>query len=172
MMRAAGPDDFEFPARIDLYQRDDDTLSDYERRTPGMGRSCGYFIEDITTRTMTAYRYDRQLQGIVGGLTDPLLAQEFRRAVMESFGNPDFYCDVEFTDDGVAGLDACPSFRFAAVTFYDLDVDAPRASLMALTAWRGAFVKLRITRPPGDDAVREMLRSVEAWSEYLWSLGD
>lgn len=163
---------FEFPAKIWLYERNDATFRDYEGHAPGYGYSCSYAIPDISTRTMTAYIYDRGRSDIADGIDHEIARREFNQSTFEAFSNSALYFDVEMTEDGVCGFEACPKFLYATATFTDIDLDEPRASLVAVTAWRGTFIKLRITRTPGGDAVNEMKQAVDGWSEYLWAIGD
>lgn len=163
---------FEFPAVISIYERDDDTFHDYEQRARGYGYSCSYAIPEISTRSMTTYIYDRGQTDIPSGIENEIVAAEFDRCIFEAFSNSAIYSDVEMTEDGICGYEVCPKFFYATATFLDIDLFEPRASLVAVSTWRGKFIKVRVTRTPGDDAVKEMTRVVDAWSEYLWALGD
>lgn len=163
---------FEFPACIWIYERDDEPPHDYESRAPGYGYSCGYIIPEVFSRTMTVYIYDRGRSDIPDRIDTEIARDEFYRSTHEAFSNRAFYSDVSMTDDGVCGGEFGWPFFFAAVTFTHIDRDEPRASLVAVTAWRSKFIKVRITRPPGGDAVQDMKRVIEAWSEYLWAVGD
>lgn len=163
---------FEFPALISIYERNDDTFKDYERQAPGYGYSCSYFIPDAYSRTMTMYIYDRGQDDIPAGIENDIARTEFKRSTFEAFSNPALYDDVVMTEDGVCGYDVCPKFLFAAATFTDLDRFEPRASIVAITTWRGKFIKVRITRSPSGDAVKNMTQVIDEWSEYLWAIGD
>lgn len=163
---------FDFPAVIWIYERDDDSFQDYEARARGYGYSCAYYIPEIHSRTMTAYIYDRGLSSIPDGIDNAIARREFEQSIFEAFSNSAYYDDLVMTDDGVCGYDNCPKFFYAAATFIDVDSGDPRASLVAVSTWRGKFIKIRITRTPGGDAVKDMVDIVKGWSEYLWAIGD
>ncbi|MBR2535613.1 MAG: hypothetical protein IKE66_06025 [Hyphomicrobium sp.] len=136
---------FDFVANIWIYERDDETFQDYEARAPGYGYSCAYFIPEITSRTMTAYIYDRGRSDIPDGIDNDIVRGEFDQSTFEAFSNSALYFDVEMTEDGVCGFDACPKFLYATATFTDVDVDEPRASLVAVT--RGGASSSRSASP-------------------------
>lgn len=163
---------FEFPVKISLYERDDDAFQDYEARARGYGYSCGYVIPEIYSRMMTAYIYDRGQSDIPAGIDNEIVRTEFNTSIFEAFSNSALYDDVVITEDGTCGYEGCPKFLYAAATLTDIDLAEPRASLVAVTTWGGKFVKVRITRTPGGDAVQEMTRAVDGWSEYLWAIGE
>ncbi len=163
---------FEFPLQISIYERDDETLHDYESHAPGYGYSCGYVIPEITSRTMTAYIYDRGRNDIPNGIANLIARDEYYQSTLEAFSNKAFYSNLVMTNDGSCGYDAGRRFYYAAVTFTNVKSGEPRASLVAVTTWRGKFFKVRITRTPGVDAEKEMTHVVEAWAEYLWAIDD
>jgi hypothetical protein len=143
-------------------------VRDYETARPGLGYNVSYRLPGWTT---DIYFYDLNVASIPDDPTSTVVKDAVAQAKNEVFGLGERgdYKNVMLKSDYTI-LDSAGRTRFACAMFTYVvvkpksDVD----SYLCMTAWRGKFVKFRMTTPRSDASSAISRRFMEAWSGLLW----
>jgi hypothetical protein len=157
------------PAQIGGAERG--AVKDYETTMPGLGYGVAYRLPGWT---VDIYIYDLKLSSIPDDPTSTVAAEALAQAKNEvvGIGERGDYRNVVLRSDYTI-RDAAGRTRFvcAMFTYHHVQLKKDVDSYLCLTAWKGKFVKFRMTTPRNDASSAVSRRFIEAWSGVLWPQG-
>jgi hypothetical protein len=142
-------------------------VTDFEKNDPGYGYGVHYrkpgWVIDV-------YIYDAGVKPVPDGLDSGAIKRQFEESQGEIFalGRRGDYANVAVKRsytlrDGSGGPRfLCADYTFARKDMGDVD------SFLCMTAWKGEFVKFRLTVARHAGSEREAAEFVNAWSRVLW----
>ena len=139
---------------------------DYETTNPGLGYSVAYRREGWTA---TVYVYDLGLRSIPDDPRSRVSMRNFEQAKEDVLAaqRQGAYRSAELKRDFLLPETGAPRLQCASFTLVRRD-NNEYDSYLCVTAWRGSFVKLRLTgeRHESNDAAAG--RFMAAWMRLLW----
>jgi len=154
------------PAQIGGAEREG--VKDYETARPGLGYGATYRLSGWTT---DVYIYDLKLSSIPDDPTSTVFKEALTQAKDEVFGlgKRGDYKNVVLKSDFTI-VDPAGRTRFVCAMFgyHHVQLKAEVDSYLCMTAWKGKFIKFRMTTPRSDASSAVSRRFIEAWSGVLW----
>jgi hypothetical protein len=153
-----------FPEMVAGYARNE--TKDYETTHPGLGYSAAY---RRNAWTASVFIYDLGLKSIPDDPLAPPIREQVQQASAEVHRAVTAGAYQKASNKGAYNLPDAGRARFQCADFEIVRRDGEeRDSLLCITAWRGKFIKFRVTGPRQSDGTAHARRFVEAWGKVLW----
>jgi hypothetical protein len=159
-----------FPKMVHRFERGE--TRDFEKTDPGAGYLVSYRRDSWGARVTI---YDRSIPGIPDDPLSPVAIEEVRRDLGTLYSQLDAEILKDFKSKLEYNLPKAGRIRFqcatSTVVLNHEEDNADRDRYFCLTAWRGKFVSVILSRPPSPSNDAEAHQFIEAWIKILWPSG-